>query len=294
MCPLDIPYTFIPGTKAKANEVNSNFNTVKTFVDQNEVDIAQNEVDINNLQSGKADINGNISNTFQVADPVGNYDAVNKQYFKANIANTLDYISGFKLTKQSDTSVSATAGSCYDSTFEYMITQSTSLTKDQENLGDNATYYVYVCADKESTTNQLIFSLSSTTPELPADYDYFRRLGSFTTNDSGVIDTVITDSSVNLDGTVKEPSWSDTSARSTGTTYTADEDGWVFICASVKGNNYPTFKVNNITIATGGVWKYDSVLTVTAPIFKGNTYVLASAGYNSLNYQFIPSKVAGG
>lgn len=187
---LDIPYSFIPGTKAKANEVNSNFLAVKTFVDTNEANIATNQSDIQNLENNKADLNGNISNRFQVADPTGNYDAVNKQYFKANIANSLDYIGGFKLTKQSDTSISASGGSCWDSTYEYMITSDSALTKDQSNLGNNATYYVYVCADKETTNNELVFSLSNSTPELPAGFEYFRLLGSFTTDDNGHIDSV--------------------------------------------------------------------------------------------------------
>lgn len=188
---LDIPYSFIPGTKAKANEVNSNFLAVKTFVDTNEANIAANQSDIQNLENNKADLNGNISNRFQVADPTGNYDAVNKQYFKANIANSLDYIGGFKLTKQSDTSISASAGSCWDSTYEYMITSDSALTKDQSNLGNNATYYVYVCADKETTNNELVFSLSNSTPELPAGFEYFRLLGKFATDNDGHISQVI-------------------------------------------------------------------------------------------------------
>lgn len=188
---LDIPYSFIPGTKAKANEVNSNFLAVKTFVDTNEANIATNQSDIQNLENNKANLNGNISNRFRVADPTGNYDAVNKQYFKANIANSLDYIGGFKLTKQSDTSISASAGSCWDSTYEYMITSNSALTKDQSNLGNNATYYVYVCADKETTNNELVFSLSNSTPELPAGFEYFRLLGKFTTDGNGHISQVI-------------------------------------------------------------------------------------------------------
>lgn len=187
---LEIPYSFVPGTKAKANEVNSNFNAVKTFVDTNEADIATNQSDIMNLQNNKADLNGNISNRFQVANPTGEYDAVNKQYFMDNIANTLDYIGGFKLSIQGDTSISASEGSCWDSTREFMITSATALTKDQSNLGQNATYYVYVCADEEGGSNELVFSLSNSTPELPSDYDYFRLLGSFTTDSNGHIDTV--------------------------------------------------------------------------------------------------------
>ena len=188
---LEIPYSFVPGTKAKANEVNSNFNAVKTFVDTNEADIATNQSDIMNLQNNKADLNGNISNRFQVANPTGEYDAVNKQYFMDNIANTLDYIGGFKLSIQGDTSVSASAGSCWDSTHEFMITSGSALTKDQSNLGNNATYYVYVCADKEGGSNELVFSLSNSTPELPAGFEYFRLLGRFTTDNNGHISQVI-------------------------------------------------------------------------------------------------------
>lgn len=202
---LEIPYSFVPGTKAKANEVNANFNAVKVFADTNETNIATNQADIQNLENNKADLNGNISNRFQVANPTGEYDAVNKQYFMDNIANTLDYIGGFKLTIQGNTSISASAGSCWDSTYEYMITSSTALTKDQSNLGQNATYYVYVCADKEGGSNELVFSLSNATPELPSGYDYFRMLGSFTTDSSGHISTVTStgsdyDGSMNSNG----------------------------------------------------------------------------------------------
>lgn len=198
MCAIDIPYTFVPGTKAKANEVNSNFNAFKTFVDQNEVNIAQNSLDIQNLQDTKAELNGAIEQTFQVANPTNNYDAVNKQWFLANTANSKDTISGFQLTKQSNTSVSATAGSAWDSTYEYMITSGSSLTEDQSNLGQNATYYVYVCADKETSNVELIFSLSNATPELPSGYDYYRLLGNFKTDSNGNISTVTSVSQVSF------------------------------------------------------------------------------------------------
>ena len=191
--PLDIPYTFIAGTKAKASEVNSNFQAVKTITDQNEVNIAQAEIDITTLQTTKADLNGAIENRFEVADPNGNYDAVNLQTFERLTANTRDYISGFVLSKYSNDTISATPGSCYDSTYEYIFTSDSALQVSQSNLGANATYYVYITGGPDAD-NELVISSSDTTPELPVGATLFRRLGSFKTNSNSEISTVSTDS----------------------------------------------------------------------------------------------------
>ena len=40
----EIPYTFTAGTKAKANEVNGNFTSIKQFVDQLESNLATAEL----------------------------------------------------------------------------------------------------------------------------------------------------------------------------------------------------------------------------------------------------------
>lgn len=72
-----------------------------------------------------------------------------------------------------------------------MITSATSLSKAQENLGNNAKYYVYVCADKDNGKCELVISLSNTTPELPAGFEYYRQLGYFTTDGSGKISQVL-------------------------------------------------------------------------------------------------------
>lgn len=193
-----IPNVFIAGTKAKANEVNENFTSIKQFVDVLETDNAQNTLDIQQLEENKANLNGDNAQRFQVADATNTYDAVNLQTLQEYTRNSRDTIDGFLLSKFNDNTISATAGACYDSTYEYMIVSDISLSVTQENLGDNATYYVYVCADKETSSNQLVISLSSTTPELPTDYDYYRRLGYFTTSSSGTISRVYSDSQINI------------------------------------------------------------------------------------------------
>lgn len=288
-----IPFTFIAGTKAKANEVNGNFTSLKQFVDSLETQGAENEVAIQQLEQTKADLNGNPDQRFQVDDAVNTKDAVNKETLSNLIDNTKELIKGFKLSKFNDNTISSTAGSCYDSTYEYMIISTISLSKSQENLGQNATYYVYVCMDKETKANQLIFSLSATTPELPADYDYFRRLGKFTTDSTGKIDTVTSDSGASLDGVVTFPNWSLAAGRSPGVAYTADQNGWVFIYMGVSGDSYPVFTVNGVVVGGCGTWKYDSTNCVSAPVSKGDTYLLTGASYNRLNYNFVPCKTGG-
>lgn len=191
--PFDIPYTFIAGQKAKANEVNANFLGVKQFVDILEQQGATNELDIATLESNKASINGNSGYRFQVADAINSMDAVNLNTFNDLTANSKYYIGGFDLSRQSNTSIRATAGSCYDSTMEEMITSTTTLTLNTSSAGDNVTRYIFVVWNEDTLTAQLAMSISSSTPPMPAGYTHFRRLGQFTTNSDGNILTVSKD-----------------------------------------------------------------------------------------------------
>ena len=59
-----VPNTFVPGTKAKAQEVNENFTAVQNELNQ------------------KAEKNGNSTQTFSVANATENNHAVNKSQFE--------------------------------------------------------------------------------------------------------------------------------------------------------------------------------------------------------------------
>ena len=74
------PFTFVAGTKAKAGEVNDNFDILYSQVNSNISELAQINIDIDNIGLNKADVNGNSTQRFSVADAVNNTDAVNKQY----------------------------------------------------------------------------------------------------------------------------------------------------------------------------------------------------------------------
>lgn len=189
-----IPNTFTGGTPANANEMNENFTSIKQFVDVLETQGANNEIDISTLTTNKANINGSTEQRFSVANPVSSMDAVNLQTLKDLTLNSRDTINGFKLSKTNNNTISATPGSCYDSTYEFMITSTLTLSK-SETLGANTTYYVFVCADEQGEQPQLVFTTSSTTPELPAGFDYFRRIGRFTTNSDSQIENIYNENS---------------------------------------------------------------------------------------------------
>lgn len=273
----EIPYTFIAGTKARANEVNGNFTSIKQFVDQLESNLATAELDISNLEANKADINGNQEEIFQVANAENNKDAVNLETLKDQTANSLDAIRGFIPSKSNATTISCTAGDCWDSTYKVMISSSKTIRLQDTSLAKNATYYIYVCYDKETSGCKLAFSTNSTTPTLPVGYDYFRKVGSFTTNSSGNIDTVYPIGSVDLSsrtgfiGTYNR-------ALSINSTTVATQN--CFVYTKLAGNGcYIIVKINNVEVShqnSGSKW-YNTTSTLI-PVKKGQTITISGKG----------------
>lgn len=219
----EIPYTFIAGTKAKANEVNSNFTSIKQFIDQLESNQATNELNISNLESNKANVNGSQTEIFQVANAANNFDAVNLQSLKDYTANTLDTIKGFIPSKSSSNTISCTAGSCWDSTYTEMITSSISLSLQDTALAASTTYYIYVCYNEDTKACELAFSTNNTTPTLPVGFTLFRRIGSFTTDEDNNIQFVF------AEGTVQFP------AKLSNDGYTKLPNGLTFQWGVVTG-----------------------------------------------------------
>ena len=195
--PLNIPYTFVAGTKAKANEVNANFLAIKQSVDILETNQTEQGNDISALLANKADLNGNQGELFRVADAVSDYDAVNKKTLEDLTYNSKGLFWGLELTRVGDDTISVSPGGCYDSTYEYMIKNEITITRQQSGLGADTTYYVYICA-QENEENVAIFSLNGTTPEVPVGYTYYRRLGYFETNEDGNIEEVTSESSTSI------------------------------------------------------------------------------------------------
>lgn len=270
--PFLIPYTFQAGTKAKSNEVNENFLAVKQFVDLLEQDSAQLQVNVSDIEANKADLNGNSNVRFQVDDAVNGKDAVNLDTLKEQVANTLDYISGFVLTRVSDTQVRASAGSCYDSTLEHMITSTGNLTLTASGLGANATYYVYVVATTDgSATPKLAYGTSSSTVALPEGYDIYRRLGYFTTDADSDISNVSSESGNATQGIyIVDMGWSGTSWWRTYS------NGWKECGGQISGS-----ATNLITVKFPNGLRFNNPSTIRFASAKRAGY---SRNQGSVNY----------
>lgn len=192
--PLGRLIEFIPGTKAEAGEVNYNFNTVKSFVDGLEVNLTDVINDIAQLEVSKANTNGDYRVRFAVADPLNNYDAVNLQTLNKKIGNTINYIYGLYITKVGDNTIMVSAGSCYDSTLKVIMVLTEEISKTNSTQGANTTYYVYLIAKEDESVDILIVQ-NATEPPLPSEYVYYRQIGSYTTDSSNKIFSIVNNQS---------------------------------------------------------------------------------------------------
>lgn len=187
------PFTFTANTYAKASEVNADFDIVYSQVNANISAIATNATDIDNLENSKADINGSSSQRFAVADPVTNGDAVNKQTLMKAIGNSIDYINGLIITKDSgnpDNTIIVSKGSCYDSTKAVVLSLDSATSKQNLNQGANTIYYVYIIGNSTGSLTDILISSESVTPSLPTGYTKYRKIGSYSTNSDSKIDLV--------------------------------------------------------------------------------------------------------
>jgi len=113
-----IPYKFIPGTTAKANEVNANFVEVQKSVDALEQNQANLEVSVNN----RANQNGDKEQVFNVAEANNQFGAVNLGQLLTFIAPLKGIVNGMVITVQENPSVLVSSGSCLDTSGEHIIT----------------------------------------------------------------------------------------------------------------------------------------------------------------------------
>lgn len=286
--PFEIPYTFIAGQTAKAAEVNSNFLGVKQFVDLLEQNSAQNELDIAILEGNKANINGNSGYRFQVANAINTMDAVNLNTFNDLTANSKYYIGGFELSKQSTTSIRATAGSCWDSTYQEMITSIGTLTLNTSSAGDNVTRYIFVVWNADTMSAQLVMSVSSSTPTLPSGYDYYRRLGYFTTDTNGNVDIVIKDGQTDVSGKLGFIGSVYGGAISSTSSYTATQNHWLYAQTEFVGDKNSvkiTIIINGNRVAClQSGWKYNASSSTILPIKMGQTVSITIGGGNNKSY----------
>lgn len=187
------PYTFTAGTKARANEVNANFDTLYSQVNLNISDIATNSNEIDNLENNKAEINGSSTQRFAVADATSSSDAINKQTLEKAITPLFEYINGLTITKDSGSpndTIIVDIGSCYDSTNSRVLILDASVSKQNTNQGANTTYYVYIISTSTGNTTDILISSTDVEPTLPTGYTLYRLIGSYTTDSDSNINII--------------------------------------------------------------------------------------------------------
>lgn len=73
------PFTFRAGEKARANEVNQDFDILYAEVNRIGTEIINLDVEVQSVDTGKANVNGDATKRFQSAPGVNPYDVVNVQ-----------------------------------------------------------------------------------------------------------------------------------------------------------------------------------------------------------------------
>lgn len=218
------PFTFVANTYAKASEVNADFDALYTGANACINQVNTNITSINTLDSNKANKNGSSQEVFKVKNPENDLDAVNRQSMMKAMGNSIDYISGFIITKDqtspNDTIV-VSPGSCYDDTRKILLSTTTSITKQNENQGASTTYYVYATSvNSTGIPTDITISQSSVSPGTTL----FRKIGSFTTDSNGNIDNITSSS---LEGILNTGARVVTKSYNSGYSwYRVYSDGW--------------------------------------------------------------------
>lgn len=174
------PWNFEAGKKARANEVNDDFDLLYSQVNTNISAIEQNSTDIDNLDLNKANIDGDSTKVFNVADATSNTNAINKQTMMRSIGNIIDYINGLTIevdTNSPTDTILVNPGSCYDSTHREVLVLNNITSKQNLNQGASTTYYVYIV--KNNSTTEIVLSQSSIGEGITG---LFRQIGYYTTN----------------------------------------------------------------------------------------------------------------
>ena len=289
--PVLKPYTFVAGTPARAAEVNADFDTIYAEVNSLESQISDFDNQLTELENTKADINGSYLNRFSVANPVTNYDAVNKQYLFNAVANSLPYIHGLGITRAGDNTITVGSGQCYDSTYVQLLSLSSNTSKQNTTQSASTTYYVYIIGMAQGAGIDILITTLSDEPTLPTDYVYYRRIGSYTTDSSNTINSItntqIQQSTSGNDfvsqneDTIQQlvtPTYSGKVNYSVGGTHTAPSNGLVVFNLRYDSSVRAYAYINNIEVANGqtNVQGDDNVVY---PVKSGQTFRLTRGNW---------------
>lgn len=163
---------------------------------------------LNNELATKANLNGDSTQVFNVADAVTSTEAISKGQLGSTVAGinsfaSLDTSNMPTLANNAtvpNTQIDFNAGFCFDDTLTKKIV-STAMTKrldatfsagtgngglDTGSKAINTWYHCFAIA-KADGTSDFLFSASFSNPTMPSEYIYKRRIGCIKTNNSGNI-----------------------------------------------------------------------------------------------------------
>jgi len=280
------PFTFTAGTKARANEVNQDFDVLYTEVNNNASDIIRNANDIDNLESNKADKEGSVSNPFNVKDitTTSTTQAVNAQSMRKAITPLFNYISGLIISKDSNSpndTILVQPGSCYDSTNSVVLSLSGITSKRNEEQGPSDTYYVYIIGNTEGTSTDILISELSSNPNMPEGYSKFRLIGSYDTDSDNNITNIIyygypVDINNSPSGIVGRifPDYDNGISVAfpiSGSEYTAPSDGW-FVSHNAQLRNTAYLYINGVKsgFSNGAGGDATAVASIIVPLVAGD------------------------
>ena len=268
------PYTFKGGEKARASEVNENFDVLYTEVNNNISSINNNENSISNLELTKANVNGSTNNVFKVRDPVTSNDAVNKQTLFNKIGNSINLISGLLIAKDTANTngILVYPGKCYDSTGEYVLSLTNTTYKENNNQNANLRYDIFITSSNNGVSSEIVILGEGQTPN-----NLHRMIGYFYTDSSNkIVRPTSFGTDDNCNELVKiEPDWSYTPISvsvSTTSSWTAPCNGWICVAAS------------NTT------WKVDGNTPYNLLSFISSGSVLTGTSSTAAGLKFIPCK----
>ena len=287
------PFTFVAGTKARANEVNQNFDVLYSQVNSNISAINTNANDIDTLDSNKANVNGSSSQRFACADPTSPSDAVNKQSLTKAIENSINYIDGYVISKDSgnpNNTIIVSAGSCYDSTHSVVLKLAGNTTKTNTTQAANATYYVYIIGNSTGSSIDILISTTNVNPTLPSGYTLYRLIGYYTTNSSANINKIIyygyDQSNPVQDYQVNYKMMPDyTAGTSVGTgNYTPVRNGFLIGNARDRSDTTISVTLGSVVIIDSFSTSYEGSNSWCVPLARGKTYTIGGGSWVRNNF----------
>ena len=277
------PYTFQGGTKARANEVNENFDVLYSEVNSNISAINSNSTSISNLEAKKANVNGSTNNVFKVRDPVVSQDAVNKQTLVKRIGNVKNFINGLEIKKDSSTNnnmIIVDSGECYDSTGEYILSITEKTTAQNTSQYPSTRYNVFLQSTNNGTSSEVIINSG----ELTSDNGLFRKIGFYWTDSSNNIVQAV---SYGTDNNCNELSKliPDYGSGAISVTVPANKE-WTVPCSGwiVSTATNTTWKINNEVFGWTG---YTSIPYKLETFIPADSSIRPTANYT---FNFLPCR----